>query len=41
MSVSGTIGYRYADGSDNSIRRTGITYPNGRQIGYLYNAPAD
>lgn len=31
------VGYSYADGSANTIRRTGITYPNGDQItiGYV------
>ncbi|HZZ72602.1 MAG TPA: hypothetical protein VFE24_10130 [Pirellulales bacterium] len=41
MSVSGTIGYDYADGSANTIRRDGCVYPNGRNVSYLYHSPGD
>lgn len=30
------VQYSYANGSDNTIRPTAITYPNGRQIDYNY-----
>jgi len=33
--------YSYADGSTNTIRPTALTYPNGRQLNYLYNAGND
>ena len=41
MSTTASIKYQYADGSNNTIRRTGVTYPNGRQVSYLYNGPDD
>jgi hypothetical protein len=31
----------YADGSANAIRRTSVTYPNGRVVNYLYNTGDD
>jgi RHS repeat-associated protein len=34
------VGYSYADASANTIRRTGITYPNGDQIAIGYISPA-
>jgi len=33
------VTYGYADGSANTIRPTGITYPNGREIGFGYGSP--
>ena len=35
------VQYSYADGSGNTIRLTGITYPNQRQISLVYHLPAD
>jgi YD repeat-containing protein len=35
------VGYQYADGSANHLRPTGITYPSGRTITYVYNAGTD
>jgi RHS repeat-associated protein len=32
------VQYSYANGSANTIRPTGVTYPNGRQLNYVYNA---
>ena len=32
------VSYGYADGTNNSARRTAITYPDGRVIGYSYGA---
>jgi RHS repeat-associated protein len=31
------VQYAYADGSNNTIRPTGMTYPNGRELQYLYD----
>ena len=31
------VQYAYADGSDNTIRPTSMTYPNGRVLDYLYD----
>lgn len=38
MNVSTTpkVQYGYADGSANTIRPTGLTYPNGRALTYDY-----
>jgi len=33
------VTYGYADGSANTIRPTGITYPNGREIEFAYGSP--
>jgi RHS repeat-associated protein len=33
-----TVDYTYADGSNNTIRLTGLTYPNGRVLNYGYGA---
>jgi len=33
------VTYGYADGSANTIRPTGITYPNGREIKFAYGSP--
>ena len=33
--------YGYASGAANTIRRTSIIYPNGRQLNYAYNAGDD
>ena len=41
MPVIGTVSYQYADGSANTIRRTGMTYPDGRQVNFLYNGIDD
>ncbi len=30
------VQYSYADGSDNTIRMTGMTYPNGRFVSMNY-----
>jgi len=30
------VGYAYTDGSGNTLRRTSVTYPNGRQVSYVY-----
>ena len=40
VSVSTTpkVQYAYADGSDNHIRPTSVTYPNGRTITYNYGS---
>lgn len=38
-SVSGfspSVGYTYVDGSQNTIRPTGMVYPNGRELSYDY-----
>jgi RHS repeat-associated protein len=35
------VDYSYADGSANTIRRTGCVYPNGRNVSYLYHSPGD
>jgi RHS repeat-associated protein len=35
------VSYAYANGSANTIRPTGITYPNGRQLNYVYNSGND
>lgn len=32
------VQYGYTDGSGNTLRRTSITYPNGRVMNYLYGA---
>ena len=40
-SSSLAVQYGYASGSANTIRPTGITYPNGRQLNYTYNAGND
>ena len=37
-STSVSVGYQYADGSDNTIRQTGLLYPNGRLITLGYGA---
>src|SRR5437867_917025 len=34
------VQYGYADGSNNTIRPTSITYPNGRQITFGYGEPS-
>ncbi len=45
--ITPKIEYAYAPGSDdvgrtnNTIRRTGVTYPNGRELGYDYGSPGD
>jgi RHS repeat-associated protein len=33
-----TVQYGYADGAANTIRRTSMTYPNGRVLSYLYGS---
>ena len=40
-STSPRVGYSYADGSVNTIRRTGVTYPDGRPLEYHYSSGAD
>jgi RHS repeat-associated protein len=35
------VQYAYANGAANTIRRTGVTYPNGRTVNYLYNSGDD
>ena len=40
-STSPKVQYQYADGSANTIRRTGITYPDGRALTYQYNRADD
>ena len=40
-STSPSAQYTYADGSANTIRRTGIVYPNGRALNYVYNSGDD
>lgn len=34
--ITPTVGYSYADGSNNGIELTGLTYPNGRELTYGY-----
>ncbi|MEX2119699.1 MAG: hypothetical protein WD847_08900 [Pirellulales bacterium] len=43
VSVSTTpkVQYAYADGSANHVRRTSMTYPNGRILRYEYSSGAD
>jgi hypothetical protein len=36
VSTTPKVGYGYADGSANTIRPTGLTYPNGRELTYDY-----
>ncbi len=38
VSTSNTprVQYSYADGSSNTLRPTGVTYPNGRVVGWSY-----
>ena len=40
-STSPSVQYSYADGSANTVRRTGIVYPNGRVLNYVYNSGDD
>ena len=40
-STSPSVQYTYADGSVNTVRRTGIIYPNGRVLNYVYNSGDD
>ena len=35
-STTPKVQYTYADGSDNTIRPTGLVYPNGRELTYAY-----
>ena len=37
-STTPKVGYAYADGSANTVRRTALTYPNGRVISLDYGA---
>ena len=37
-STTPKVGYAYADGSANTVRRTALTYPNGRVISLGYGA---
>jgi len=32
------VSYSYADGTANTVRQTGITYPDGTQIGFTYTS---
>jgi hypothetical protein len=36
VSTTPKVQYTYADGSSNTIRPTGLTYPNGRAVTYSY-----
>ena len=36
--TSPTVQYQYANGASNSTRLTGVTYPNGRRLSYLYGS---
>ena len=38
--TSPKVQYGYADGSDNTIRPTTLTYPNGRVLNYSYGTPS-
>ena len=40
-STSPSVQYTYADGSANTVRRTGIIYPNGRTLNFIYNSGDD
>lgn len=35
-STTPSVGYTYADGTTNTIRSTGLVYPNGRELTYAY-----
>ena len=39
VSTTPNVQYAYADGSANTIRPTGLTYPNGRLLNYDYGTP--
>jgi len=41
ISTSPKVQYSYADGSDNTIRMTSITYPNGRFVSMNYGTSDD
>ncbi len=36
-----SVGYSYANGTDNTIRPTGITYPNGNLLEFFYDGADD
>ena len=38
ISTSAQVDYSYADGSTNTVRLTGLAYPNGRVISYGYGS---
>ena len=40
-STSPSVQYTYADGSANTVRRTGIIYPNGRTLNFIYDSGDD
>ena len=40
-STSPSVQYAYADGSANTVRPTGITYPNGNALNFGYGASTD
>lgn len=35
------VAYAYVDGSGNTSRPIGITYPSGRELSYVYDTGAD
>jgi RHS repeat-associated protein len=39
VSTTPNVQYAYADGSENTIRATSLTYPNGRVLNYDYGTP--